>query len=500
MKSRRWLVFGILGMVLAFGLTGCKIISATPDPGTVIEMKPGDKVLFKVVGPVNTLTTRCQWTINSTGAFDEGVVSVGKNEFELVFNPDTRLSNKKNIITCIYQIWIPEESCGQEGCYWYGRWAPISGKEWEVRVKQDSTTVITGDYYIENVSDLELLKGYTTVTGSLIIDADVESLEGLDMLTTIGGDLRISWNPHIKNLTGLKSLTSIGGLSITYTSLTSLSGLENIISTGGNLNIWGNNALTSLSGLENLTSVSGDLYIGDVNGGNALTNLTGLENLTSVGGNLHIVWNDTLTSLNGLANLTSVGGRLSISGNDALTNLSGLENITSIGGDLEIYSNPSLTNLSGLENITSVGGYLDIVGNQALISLSGLNKLTSVDGGLSIHENPALTNLSGLENITSVGGDLSIWGNNALTTLSGLENIISVGGDLSIGDSWYGVGNPVLTTLGMTGLQRVDGDFRIYYNLLLCTSLAKELRDQVLAGGGIGGIRIISGNKNCTTP
>ena len=499
MKNRKWLVFGILGLVLAVGLTGC-IISSSPDTNQIIEMKPGDKVIFKVVGPVNTPTTRCVWYISSNGDFNYDPVSVGKNEFELVFNPDTGLSNKKNIVTCGYEIWIPEKSCGQEGCYWFGRWAPVSGKEWEVRTNPNSTTVITGDYYIENVSDLELLKGYTTVTGSLIIGTDVESLEGLDKLTTIGGDLRISGNPYIKNLTCLKSLTSIGGLSITYTSLTNLSGLENITSFSGNLNIWGNNALTSLSGLENLTSISGDLDIGDVNGGNALTNLTGLDNLTSVGGNLYIVWNDTLTSLNGLDNMTSVGGNLSISGNDALTNLSGLENITSIGGYLEIYSNPALTNLSSLENITSVGGGLYIVENQALISLSGLNKLTSVDGGLSIYENSALTNLSGLENITSVGGDLSIWGNAALTSLSGLQNVISVGGDLSIGDSWYGVGNPALTTLGMTGLQRVGSDFLIIYNPMLCKSLAIELRNQVLLRKGIWGLITIKGNKVCTTP
>jgi hypothetical protein len=57
----------------------------------VIEMKPGDKVLFKVVGPVNTLTTKCVWTINNSDTNE--VVSEGKNEFELDFNPDSKLSN-----------------------------------------------------------------------------------------------------------------------------------------------------------------------------------------------------------------------------------------------------------------------------------------------------------------------------------------------------------------------------------------------------------------------
>jgi hypothetical protein len=60
--------------------------------------------------------------------------------------------------------------------------------------------------------------------------------------------------------------------------------------------------------------------------------------------------------------------------------------------------------------------------------------------------------------------------------------------------------NAVLTSLEMTGLQRVDEDFSIYSNLLLCTSLAEELMNQVLAGGGIGGDVSISNNKDCTTP
>ena len=94
----------------------------------------------------------------------------------------------------------------------------------------------------------------------------------------------------------------------------------------------------------------------------------------------------------------------------------------------------------------------------------------------------------------AVGGYLRIWHNDALTSLSGLENITSVGGELWIAD------NTALTVLGMASLQRIDGDFSIYYNPLLCTSLAEELRNQVLLRKGIWCIINISGNKECTTP
>jgi hypothetical protein len=60
--------------------------------------------------------------------------------------------------------------------------------------------------------------------------------------------------------------------------------------------------------------------------------------------------------------------------------------------------------------------------------------------------------------------------------------------------------NDVLTDLGMADLQRIGGNLAIYYNQLLCTSLAEELMNQVLAGEGIDGTRYIRNNKVYTTP
>ncbi len=498
MKKERWLVFGLLGLVLAFGLTGC-IISASPNPGTIIEMKPGDKVLFKVVGPVNTPTTRCLWTITRKNLdiynFDledsYEIVSEGKNEFELVFNQDSKLSNKKNTITCAYQSFQLIIDPGIPYGFYFG-WATTDSREWEVRTNPNSTSVITGDYIIENDSDLQLLKGYTTITGSLIVGPDIESLEGLENLTTIGGDLGICRNKYIKDLTAFESLTSIGSLHICYDdALTSLDGLDRITSVKGDLYISDNAALTDISSLGNMTSLGGALII--VNN-SVLTNLSGLENITSVGGALNVSVNAALTNLSGLGNITSVGGWLNINDNAALTNLSGLENITSVGGDLVIYYNADLTSLSGLEGLTSVGGNVEIgryfSGNPVLTSISGLKNLTSIGGGLRIESNGALTSLSGLENLTSVS-DLLIEKNEALTSLSGLKNLTSVVTDLYVDD------NAALTSLGMTGLQKVGDYFGINSNPLLCTSLAYQLRNQVLAGGGIGGNVDIEGNKNC---
>ena len=201
----------------------------------------------------------------------------------------------------------------------------------------------------------------------------------------------IGYSTDITNLNGLSVLTSIGGrLIIRYNDfLTSLNGLANLTTIIGELMIHHNNALTSLSGLANLTSIGGLL---DISGGNsALNSLTGLEGLTSIPGNLTIQYNVSLTNLTGLHNVTSIGGMLDIESNDSLTSLTGLEGMTSIAGDLGIYNNSTLTSLTGLNNLTSIRGVW-IIWNYALSSLTGLDNIDAGSiQGLYIHNNYTLS-------------------------------------------------------------------------------------------------------------
>lgn len=69
---------------------------------------------------------------------------------------------------------------------------------------------------------------------------DISDLNGLNVLTSIGGSLYIYGNDSLITFSGLNSLKSIGNDFI----------------------IWGNDSLISLSGLENLQSVEGNLEIG----------------------------------------------------------------------------------------------------------------------------------------------------------------------------------------------------------------------------------------------
>jgi len=288
------------------------------------------------------------------------------------------------------------------------------------------------------------LQGNVSISGNYISGSDITNLSGLDMVTFIGGNLKISWNDSLINLTGLENLTVVGAIYIGGNSiLSSLAGLEGLTTVNGNLclceSYWfeelsGNPSLASISGLNNLTSIGGDFLIVETD---SLDCLTGLENLTTIGGDLWIINNSVLNSLAGLNNLNSIGGSLCIlghhygswPGNDALTSLTGLESLTTIGGGLGISYNSALTSLTGLEGLPSVNGNISIFGNSVLSSLTGLEGLTSISGDLHIGYqyweypgilikigNPALVNLSGLENLTSIGGDLFIGHNNSLST------------------------------------------------------------------------------------
>jgi hypothetical protein len=228
-----------------------------------------------------------------------------------------------------------------------------------------------------NYPNCTQIEGDVTICGS-----NISNLNGLNVVTYIGGDFSIYDNPSLANLTGLEGLTSLGG----------------------DLSIYDNIWMTSLTGLVGLTYIGGDLSI---NGNSVLTSLSVLGNLTTIGGNLDICSNQHLTSLIGLDGLTSIGGYLQIESNGALTSLTGLESLNSIGGYLSIEHNSALTSLTALENMTSIGGSLHIGGNGSLISLTGLEGLTSI-GGLWVDRNTALNSLSGLDNLTSIEDGLTI--------------------------------------------------------------------------------------------
>ena len=390
--------------------------------------------------------------------------------------------------------------------------------------------------------------------------------------TELAGDVIIAGINSITNVDGLNIVTSIeGGLRIWYNGpLTSLEGLQNLSFIGGRLLIDANFNLPSLTGLESLTSIGGYLQL-DHN--NNLVNLTGLDNISSLGGSLRIISNSDLTNLTGLNKLISIGGDLDIFSNHALVDITGLDSLMSITGRLFIHSNITLPSLIGLDNINagsitdltisensnlvtceiqsvcdylaSPNGVVDIYENaygcnsiteisdncgislsclpygnyyffsQAdiddfqinfpgcselegtvtisgtdITNLNGLNTLTSIGENLYIWENSQLISLIGLNSVTSIGQALAIQNNEYLPNLSGLDNLSSINGWLSIG------GNPVLISLmGLNSLISGVGPLGIRDNDAL-TSLTGI--DNIELGSSVNSIEIY-GNDSLST-
>jgi hypothetical protein len=341
MKRGIFMVCLLIGMVMVTALSGCKIISASPDPKTVVEMQSGEKKLFKVVGPMNTSTMYSEWSVKRMGV--EGGYEralTGANEFLFEADPNGEKTNRI-IITCkVYSYELYKGGGPAE--HWELDWVLKDQKSWEVRIHKNTTPVWQGDYCIIDSTDMQLLDGYTDVTGSLVINADIENMESLSKLKTIGGGLYISGNKYIKDLSAFANITSVGeALNICDNdALTSLSGIKNI-KFGGGLRISGNDALTNLSGLESITSVGGDL---DISSNNSLTSLSSLENITSIKGRLYIAVNSALTVL-GMTGLQSVSTDFTIFGNQLLCKslAEELRNQVTIGNHINIFGNKDCT-------------------------------------------------------------------------------------------------------------------------------------------------------------
>ena len=347
--------------------------------------------------------------------------------------------------------------------------------------------------------------GCTEIEGDVTIEGDdIVNLNGLNVLTHIGGDLNIGWDFNdfpLTSLIGLESLTSIGGTLEIFgtTELSSLTGLNNLTTIGNSLYISFTEALQDLSGLESLETVGNDLAI---HGDDDLMNLTGINNLTHIGGNLFISFNHILEDISGLENLNFVGGSLEISSNDWLNSLTGLENIdaasvhqlticrnselydcdiqsiceylASPNGAINIYRNHS-----GCNNPSEIAGACGVelsclpFGNYYFLTQADIDNFQAnypdcselvgyVEiGGSNIH------NLYGLNSVSTIEGNVMINNNDSLCSLSGLDSLNYIEGRLSIG-YWEGIYNQSLTSLnGLEGLDSIGGNLEIIRNPVL---------------------------------
>ena len=236
--------------------------------------------------------------------------------------------------------------------------------------------------------------------------------------TMIEGNTEIS-GENINNLNGLMVLNSLGGdlILVQNPLLSSLDGLNNITAIGGKLAIQANDSLLSLAGLQSLNFIAGPLVITH---NHSLYNLSGLDSIHAIEEYLSISINNSLVDFTGLNNVKQIRQRVYISNNNSLINLIGLNSLISTGGNFTITNNATLESLDGLENLTTIKGEFRIGdpwigGNFALTSLNSLINLTVIEGDLAIMANFSITSLEGLNNIVEGSiQDLYIFYNSSL--------------------------------------------------------------------------------------
>lgn len=175
-----------------------------------------------------------------------------------------------------------------------------------------------------------------TVGGKVGV-TDVERLS-LPRLQSIGGTLDVR-GTTLADLTAFSSLTSAGALliagsflqNVVQPGVDSLHGLEGLTTIPGNVFVAVDGGLADLTGLDNLASIGGYLTVYFV------ASLHGLDALTTVGGDVYF---DAIDYDTGVGSLATVGGDLELRATQnppEPQDITGFTSLVSVGGALWLY-------------------------------------------------------------------------------------------------------------------------------------------------------------------
>lgn len=318
-----------------------------------------------------------------------------------------------------------------------------------------------GDYTIANSIDVDLLAGYSKITGRLTITAPSLPNVTLPDLVEIGGDFVIDTSTGLTAVS-MPALTLSQRLVVSHNdALTSLS-LPKLVYAGTAFELNDNALLATVTvpklitsdeitmiGNPKLTSPPLTGMIGSVKSlllsQNGFTTLSGLEGIVRVR-MLDITQHQLLTDLTGLSNVRGSLDGLNISSNPVLTTLSGLGGIRRLEQPATISTvsnNAKLSSTAALSGLSAVDGTLYVADNPALATVSfpalatakvilveettgaptpvvttiDLPNLTSVTSNIQVHNCKALTALQAPK-LATVTGVIEVQGDTALTTLS----------------------------------------------------------------------------------
>lgn len=305
---------------------------------------------------------------------------------------------------------------------------------------------IIGDASLTNMAGLQFIE---RIEGNLHIlnSQGITSMNGWQNLAGLAGELRIENNSQLVTLDSLIDLVAIGGqLSIkNNTALTSLNGLQNLLSVGGNLSITNNAALANCSAICDLINASSPFGIagqrtitGNPSECSSLNEVTIRCAPFCLTGNIVLTSQAEVNAFVAKGNMLSCNtlvGNLTISSAN-INSLAGMTFLKTITGNLTIQNNSILPTINGLDSLRKVGNTLTIVGNGTLTHINGLLRLDTIGLDLTIQNNAALTQVGGLAQVDRVGRNLNVSSNNSLGDCAGLCYLIktpaSVGGSRTV--------------------------------------------------------------------
>ncbi len=378
-------------------------------------------------------------------------------------------------------------------------------------------TIIEGDVSINGpeISNLNGLSVLTSLGGNLSVydNYQLTSLSGLENITGIRGYVDISWNEELISMNGLNQLDTIGGGLSFYAneSLTDFNGLNNLVYIGDWFNVEWCDSLTSVDGLENLTAIAGHLNFGF---NHLLNDVTALNSLTNIGGSLYVYYNNTLNSLEGLGN-AFIGQHISIYSNESLSdcNIESLCNhIGNPSGQINIYSNAA-----GCDNPKEVADNCNVsfsclpFGNYYVTSQAEADNFqtdyrdcTELEGSLEINGNN-ISSLAGLLHLTSINGSLIILSNDSLINFTGLDSLVHIGGGFQVGFYEGNENTSLVDFRGLGNLQTIGEVFEVLLNddllsfnglnsLTSTGGLSIAANEALITLAGLDSLKLISGN------
>lgn len=342
--------------------------------------------------------------------------------------------------------------------------------------------------------------GLSAINGSLFIglffdslnqpiaggNGDFTDFSGLEVLTTITGDLVVAFNGSFESFNGLKKLATLGGdLVILGCEPDSFAGAKLLTTIGGDLSFGqflGNDGQPMNPDEVNVTRQFVDINGERKNPGvkfDSNNGANGFEKVVAVGGDLIVAFSnfdDLRLSNPGTAVLANVAGSLVIYGNENPNSLEGIDGLTSLGGFVVNFAVDAFGDLKPFEN-------------DGLADFSDLSATNLGAGGLHIGFNSDLNDaaFATFPNFGNIVGDVTLarvinQNNLGPTTLADF-NVTTIGGNLTLCAIKNGDSQPInadlgkLTTLNINATTTIDGDVFIGFcsNLVTTTFTVQDI-------------------------